>query len=598
MKITTSWDLSALGSSIKDPIFKKERKETEKAVLSFEKKWRTKTSYLKNPKDLREALDDYAKLTLIGEKEPRYLSLRAALETDNTEINAAMTLYRNYANQIMDHIRFFDLSLTKIPEATQKKLLASPLLKNYHNYLDGIFKSARYTLSEAEEKILSMKSSVSSGNWVDMLDEFISAETRAVYTRDEKTQKVIKKELSFSEILSNLKDQHTKISESAQNAVEDILRTHAKVAEKEINSFLENKSINDQLRGYERPDSSRHINEGIDTKAVDTLVETVTNNFKVSQDFYAFKAKLVGKKSFTYWNRNVEYGSLSKSYSYEQGVELVSKALSHISDEFVNIFHGYVQNGQIDVYPKKGKTGGAFSSSSYHLPGVVMLNHTGGFREITTLAHEMGHAIHGVKARGENPLNYDHPMCTAEVASTFCEDFVIDELQMNANESEQLALMVGQLDDKVGTIFRQIAAYNFEKELHETFRVKGYLPNKEIGKMFNKHMKSYLGPSVDLDENSGNGWVYWGHFRSPFYVYSYSMALLVAQFARRHFKQDSAYIEKINEFYSTGSSITPAQIFTNLGLDVNDQNRWQEGIDEVKDLLARTKKLAKKLGKI
>ena len=398
--------------------------------------------------------------------------------------------------------------------------------------------------------------------------------------------------------MSNLKDSHTKVSKSSADAIKSILQIHTKVAEKEINSFLENKGINDKLRGYERPDSSRHLGEGIETKAVDTLIETVTKNFKISHDFYSFKAKLLKVQSFDYWNRGIEYGKLSISYTYEQGVSIVSEALSRISPEFVSIFHDYVQNGQIDVYPKKGKTGGAFSSSSYVHSGVIMLNYTGGFREVTTLAHEMGHAIHGIKARRENPLNYDHPMCTAEVASTFCEDFVIDEMYAKATDSEKLSIMVGQLEDKVGTIFRQIAAYNFEKELHETFRVKGYLPNAEIGKIFNKHMKSYLGPNVHLDEHSGKGWMYWGHFRNPFYVYSYSMALLVAQFARKRFKQDPVYLEKINEFYSTGSSLTPAQIFANLGLDVYDQNRWQEGIDEVKKLLSDAKKLAKKLGKI
>jgi len=598
MKYTNSWDLSVLGTSIDDPSFTTERIKTEQTCKQFSKKWKGDSSYLSNPQKLKQALGEYAKLILVGEREPRYLSLRSALETSNTDIQAAIVRYRTHVNIVMEYVRFFELSLAKLSPENQKDMLASPYLVDYHHYLSGIFKNARYTLSEPEERILSMKGSVSSGNWVDMLDEFISGETRLVYTRDQQSKKITRRELSFSEIQSNLKDTNPKIAKSAEEAVIEVLGKYAKVAEKEINSFLENKKINDELRGFERPDSARHQAEDISTKAVDTLVRVVTDNFSVSRDYYRFKAALTKNKKFNYWNRVVEYGSLSKHYSYHDAVLIVQKSLTNISDEFAHIFQQFAQNDRIDVYPRKGKTGGAFCSSSYQLPIVLMLNYTGSFRDITTLAHETGHGIHGHKARRENPLNYEHPMCTAEVASTFCEDFVVDSLLEHATDHEKLAMLVGQLEDKVATIFRQVAAYNFERELHDTFRTKGYLTNEVIGKMFNKHMKAYLGSTVVLDESSGRGWMYWSHFRSPFYVYSYAMALLVSQFARRRFKQDPQYIEKINEFYSTGSSRPPEEIFARLGLDVYDARRWQEGIDEVKDLLKEAKKLAKKLGKI
>ena len=539
MKLTTTWDLSKLGKNVNDPAFIKGRKKTERAYKAFAKKWKANRKFTITPSILREALDEYEKLVQIGGKESRYLFLAGALDTQDPKIQAASTLYRDFGNKISNYIRFFELKIGKIPQDKQARFLDSVKLKPYRNYLKGIFDSARYFLSEKEEKILSMKGAVSSGNWVAMLDEFLSSETRKVLVQNSKTKKLVTKEQNFSELMNLVRDKNKKVSKTAIAAVKDILNKHSRVAEKEINSFLENKKINDELRGFERPDSARHNAEDIDTKAVDTLVKTVTENFKVSRDYYTFKAKLFKKKNFSYWERIVEYGSIGTRYPYNKAVTLVEKALRRISDEFADMFMSFATNGQIDVYPKKGKTSGAFCMPGYTQDVNLMLNHNESLRNVATLAHEMGHGIQEMKARTENALNYGHPMCTAEVSSTFCEDFVIDELFDQSNDKERLVIMVGQLEDKIATIFRQVAAYNFETELHKEFREKGYLTEKQIGEMFNKHMKSYMGNAVTFDKDSGRGWIYWGHFRSPFYVYSYSMALLVAQSARKRFSKRS-----------------------------------------------------------
>lgn len=596
MKRTITWDLSKLGSGLNDPEFIKERKRMKKKFTSFEKKWKGKKTLLTSPKVLKQALDEYEKIGAMESREDRYLFLASCLDTQNPDILAAGTRYRDFAQAMSDHLRFFELDLAKISTEKQKSFLKSPQLKEYHQFLKDIFESAPYVLSEKEERILSMKSSVSSGNWVGMLDEFLSGETRKVWV--EEGTKLVKREQTFTEILGLLKSKKKRVTNTAITALNDIFTKHEKVAEKEMNSFLENKKINDELRGFERPDSARHLAEGIDTKAVDALIETVRENFKVSQDFYRFKAKLFKKKSFHYWERLSEYGTIDMNFSYPQSVQLVERALRRIGGEFADTFTSFTTNGQIDVFPKKGKTGGAFCLPGYTTDVNLMLNHTGSFRDVTTIAHEMGHGIHSVKSRVENRLNYSHPMCTAEVASTFCEDFVIDELRETLGEEAELTLLVSQVEDKVNTIFRQVAGYTFERELHDTFRERGYLTTKEIGEMFNKHMKSYMGTTVTFDEDSGRGWIYWSHFRNPFYVFAYSMALLVAQFARKKFNEDKNYLEKINQFYSTGSSIPPAEIFANLGLDVHDAKYWQEGIDEVKTLLKEAKKLAKNLKKV
>lgn len=601
MKLITQWDLSALGKSINDPTFTKERAVMEKTYQSFGKKWKKDQSYLTNEQSLKKALDQYNNLQKLGMKEALYLFMSLQLDASNIKLQAASKKFDEFYNKLSDHIRFFHLSLGAIDKKYQKDFLKSDELKEYRAFLQNIFIRSEYLLSEREEKILNLKSGVASGNWEAMLTQFLSEEEQEILV--EKTingkKKLVKEKVGLEQIITENASRDKKVRDEANKVLNDILKSYELLAEKEFNSILENKKIDDELRGFKRQDSSRHINESIDTDVVDTLREVVTKNFKLAHDFYRFKTQLIGQKKFRYNERNLQYGKISREYSYPEAVAITQKAFSRIDTSFVDIFNSFVEGGFVDVEPRKGKRGGAFCiSEGVENPVYIMLNFTKKARDISTLAHEAGHGFHAVFSKVENELNYHVPMCTAEVASTFCEDFVFDELLETATDEERLVMMTEKLGDKMQTIFRQIAAYNFEFEVHTEFRKKGYLSKEDIGTLFNKHMKSYLGPSFEFDDHSQAGWVYWHHFRSPFYVYSYAMGLLAAQAMQAEFKKDPKFIKSIKEFYSTGSSLAPVDIFKKMGMDIRKPEFWQTGINEIKDLLKETKKLAKKLEKI
>lgn len=601
MKLPTQWDLSALGKSINDPAFLKERAEMEKAYKSFARKWKKDEGFLADEKKLTKALDQYNNLQRFGMKESLYLFMSLQLDASNISLQAASKKFDDFYHKIADNIRFFPLALGNIDAKNQKKFLISKTLKEYSAFLESIFKSAKHRLSEKEEKIMALKSGVASYNWAAMLSQFLSEEEREIFVEKTAAQKkkIVTEKVGLEQIITATASSSKKIRVKAANTLTSILKSYEPVAEKEFNSILENKKIDDELRGYERPDSARHVNESVDTKVVDTLREVVSQNFKVAQDFYKLKSQLLNQEKFQYSERNLRYGNINKEYSYTEAVEITQKAFGRIDASFLEIFNSFVEQSCIDVEPKKGKRGGAFCiSHGLENPVFIMLNFTKNARDISTLAHEAGHGIHAVMSKKENELNYHVPMCTAEVASTFCEDFVFEELLERSTTEERLIMMLEKLGDKVQTIFRQIAAYNFELEVHEEFRKQGYLSKEEIGKIFNKHMKSYLGPSFEFDDNSRLGWVYWSHFRSPFYVYSYAMGLLAAQAMQVEFRDNPEFIKSIKEFYSTGSSLTPVDIFKKMGMDITKPEFWQTGIDEIKDLLKETKKLAKELGKI
>jgi oligoendopeptidase F len=220
-------------------------------------------------------------------------------------------------------------------------------------------------------------------------------------------------------------------------------------------------------------------------------------------------------------------------------------------------------------------------------------------QDVLTLAHEMGHGINNELMRQrQNALNFGTPLSTAEVASTFMEDFVLEELLRGVDEETQLSIMMMKLNDDISSIFRQVAAYQFEQELHNTHRQKNYLDQTEIGQIFEKHMASYMGDAVEQSPGSQNWWVYWSHIRNFFYVYSYASGLLISKSLQAKVRQDHAFIMLVKEFLSAGLSAAPRHIFQQLDIDVSQNSFWELGLDQIQTLLDQTESLAKKLGKI
>lgn len=597
MKLQTEWNLSGLGKGLNDTAFKKERIELEKKYISFSRKWKKDKSFLTDEKSLQKALVQYEKLSDFGTKELTYIYLMRQVDTANIELQKAEKKAEEFFQNQAKLTRFFTLELGTIDKKNQKKFLKSPLLETYHHFLQNIFDQSQFRLSEKEEHILSLKSGVSHGNWQSMLGEFLSKQTRKVFVMDNK--KVIKSEQTFAEIQSLTHHTNKRIRTKAAEAVHEILAEYAPLAEKEFNSILENKKINDDLRGYERADQARILSDDINFDIVDTMTGVVTDNFKLAKDFYKLKAQLLGLDNLAYHERNVPTGNITSEHGYDTSVALVDQALQNIDGEFVDIYRDMIDGGRIDVFPQAGKRGGAFCMYwGYSDPVYVMLNHTNRITDTTTLAHEIGHAIHGTLTKKESPINYDTPMFVAEIASNFCEEYVFDLISEELSDEERLVLNMEKIGSAVSSIMRQVAGYNFEREIHNEFRREGYLSKEQIGKIFSKHMKSYMGTAVSQDAGSENWWVYWSHFRSPFYVYTYASGLLLANAMRAKVSENPEYISSVKKFFSTGTSVSPQELFDSIGIDITDGQFWQSGIDEISDLLKETKKLAKKLGKI
>ena len=572
------------------PISKFNRPEIERNVKAFAKKWKGTSEYLEKPEVLARAVGEYEQIQQthgIGGNELYYSWLRTTQDENDPKIKGAFTQAMDFAHKMEDEMRFFELSLSKLDIKKQEFFLKNKNIFYFKHWLEKIFAQGKHTLSEPEEKILSLKSQGAYLNWVQMVSGFLSKEGR--------------KGRSFNELLSLIDSTNKRERDSAAKAVNEIFAKHIESAEHELNAVLMHKKIDDELRGFARPDGSRHLSDDVDSTVVDAMLDAVESRFDIAQRFYKLKAKMLGVKKLKYHERNIPVETKNekrktKNYGWQRSIALVQQVMAGLDPEFADIFDRLIAGGQVDVFPRKGKHGGAFCAHELlSQPTYVLLNHTDKLRDVLTIAHEFGHAINNELMRNKlNALNFGTPTSTAEVASTFMEDFVLQKLLRTADEKERLAIMMNRLNDDISSIFRQGACYRFEQDLHREYRVKGYLSHKDIGALFQKNMRVYMGPAVEQSVGSENWWVYWSHIRNYFYVYSYAGGLLISKSLQASVKQDHAFIPKIKTFLASGMSDSPKNIFAKMGVDISDKTFWQKGLDEVEILLQKTEKLAKK----
>jgi oligoendopeptidase F len=574
------WDLTPLLLDESEENFNKLLSQIEERNYIFINKWKEREDYLMNPSILKEALDEYDKLDsemgLTGNI-GYYYSLKESLDQSNADIKARLNKIEDVAVKISNDVQFFTHKLAKVSVDTQNIFLNYPELGDYKHFLEQLFIEAKYLLPENEEKIINLISSSAYSSWVRMTSDFISREERQVL--DSQGNKTVK---TFAEISELINDQNKTVRDNAAIAFNDILAKHVDTAENEINAILQHKKVMDNLRGFTRPDQGRHLADDIPTDVVDTMLQTVSAHYDISTAYYKKKAELLGQEKLAYHERNVQVGEIGeKIYTFEESIEIVRSVFGKLDSEFLNIFDSFLKNRQIDVFPQKGKSNGAFCTHNLKTqPTYVLLNFTGRIRDIATIAHEMGHAINNELSRKyQNSLNFGTFISTAEVASTFFEDFVFDEISKELDAKTKTALEMTRQGDFISTVQRQVACYKFEQELHREFREKGYLAKNDIGKIFQKHMSAYMGPYVELSEGSENWWVYWSHIRNFFYVYSYASGLLISRSMQVLVRKDPTFINKVKTFLSAGTSKSPVELFAQMGIDITTPDFWLIGLN-------------------
>ncbi len=588
-KNQTEWNLGMLYRSPQDPALMKDVRASERAHIEFEKKYKDRTDYLETPAKLKKALEEFETLghSSLGSKPFVYLSLYKRSKPDpKGEVEGLFNKISEISRKSSNRVLFFFLGLGKVSHEKQKEFLSSPILKDFHYHLDDLFRNARYQLSESEEKILTLKSKPASSLW----SEGVAKQVKKITVRFQG------KDIPFGQASSMLTTLSLSKRKELYEQMLDALEPIGDFAESELNALCINKKINDELRGFDYPYQSVLVRNDNDPKVVKDLVKVVTDSFPLAHKFFTLKARMLKLSKLGYQDRNASVGKLKKNFDFNESVLVIRQVFEKLNPEYASVVDRYIANGQIDVFPRKDKESGAFCWTVPELPTYVLLNHVSNFGSVTTFAHEMGHAIHGELSKKQRLFSQGHSTSVAEVASTLFEMFVFEELCKKLSPRERVIALHDKIQDDIMTVFRQIACFNFEDELHTKVRAKGFLPKEEIAQLMNKHMSAYLGPVFKFQPRDGLSFISWSHIRNFFYVYSYAYGQLISKALFMEYKKDPKYLKKIEEFLSAGQSKSPEDIFESVGIPIRGKGFFKKGIEAIERDIKELERLLKEDG--
>jgi oligoendopeptidase F len=562
-----NWDLSALFSSINEA--EEFLKNAKFKAQEFEKKYKNRL-YTLSSEEFIEALKEYEDILENIGRSLTYIYLVFA--TDTTKGNF-LAKFQQIATEAEEHLIFFELEFIHLPIDKQQKFIDNAGVYKY--YLIHLQEESYYKLSEKEEKILMKKDLTSSSAFSRLFDEHLST---LKFFFDGKY-------LSEEEVLSKLYLPDRNERKKAQISLTLGLKPHQHILAYIYNQVKKDWKIEYvDIRGYEDVEAPRHLSNRVSKKSVDALVNTVNENTWIVEKYYNIKKDLLGLDRLYDYDRYAPLNIEEKEITFEEAKELVLEAFKDFSPTFYEIAKKAFEEKWIDVFPKEGKRGGAFShSATPKAHPYVLLNFTNQRRDVFTLAHELGHAIHQYLAREVGYLNQDTPLTTAETASIFAEMLLFEKIKNSLTKEELIGVYASKLEDIFATLFRQIVFTNFERRVH----AEDDLTPEKYNQIWMEENQKMFGNSVILTNNYKIWWSYIPHFiHSPFYCYAYSYAQLLVLTLFKLYKDGfENFEEKYIKFLSQGGSLPPKKQLKMFNLDIENENFWQTGMEFVKEML-------------
>ncbi|HUO12709.1 MAG TPA: M3 family metallopeptidase, partial [Caulobacteraceae bacterium] len=417
-----------------------------------------------------------------------YAGLAASTARNDPAWNRFEADVRARGAQIGAESLFFPLELNELDDAEiAAALTAHPPAARWQAWLRRVRLGRPHELSHDLERMLLDRTPAVS-NWVRLYDETLATlEVRAGRDR-----------LTLSEALNRLSDPDGARRKAAAQGLAKALEAKSSTLTLAFNTLAFEKQVEDRWRRYATPASSRHIANEVDAEAVAALEAAVTASYpRLSHRYYALKAKVMGKKRLDHWDRNAPLSSaMPRRYGWGEARAIVLEAYAGLAPNFAATARQFFDRPWIDAAPRAGKQSGAYShpvTSEKH--PYVFMNYMGERRDVLTLAHELGHAVHQSLAAPKGTLLADTPLTLAETASIFGEGLVFERLLADASGPERRDLLAGKIEDALNTVVRQIAFHRFETRFHAA-RAKGELSTGEIGALFVETMGESLGPAI------------------------------------------------------------------------------------------------------
>jgi oligoendopeptidase F len=521
-----------------------------------------------------------------------FAQLKYAADTSSNEAASLVLQTEKLSSEISNKILFFDLWFKKELDENNAQRLVDSISPVYREFLKYKRLLAKYSLNESEEKIINTLEVTGPSALVKIYDRMTNNfEFTIIRKRGKK--KVIRTFTNKEKLISLIRSPKAKEREFAYKA---LFKTYEKnsgvLGEIYQNLVTQWKDENISIRGFKSPISVRNIYNNIDDTTIETLLSVCRKNVTMFHDYFKEKAKLIGVKKLRRYDLYAPISSKNTpKFTFKNATKLVLDTFSRFDPRFGTYTERLFKESHIDSEIRNGKTGGAFCYTvSPRRTPYVLLNFNGIMRDVSTMAHEFGHAIHSMFAY-DKPILVSHaPLPLAETASVFGEMLLNEEIYEKLNREKKKIFLAEQIDDMYATIIRQAFFTIFEIEAHKNI-VKQSVTIDNISEYYMNNLKAQFGDSIHISDDFRWEWLYIPHFfHTPFYCYAYSFGnLLVLSLYQQYREDGNSFISKYIKILSAGGSEKPETLLSDSGFNISDASFWQQGFDLIKTKINKLK---------
>jgi oligoendopeptidase F len=581
------WDLSILYADIEDPRLDDDLKTLAEMAKNFSASYKGKLAERLGP-----AVKDYAELDMLSGKVTSYLFLRESTNLANAAIKAKHARFQRELSALQgEHLTFFELELVQLTDETLNDWYEKDdFIARHRPWIQHIRIFKPHFLSEPVESALTKRSPFDSGAWGEFFDE-VEADLQFTFRGNV---------LNVTELLHLITESKDAVerAEGMKCVNDGFAGAFAKYSAQTLYMVAGLKAVEDKERHYANPMDARNKSNRIPDSVVNVLHSAVTTlGGSLTRRYYKLKARHLGIPLLKWSDRNAPMPFADTTViPFEEAAEIVTDSYGSFSSTLTTIVRGFFTERRIDAPVVKEKRHGAFNSS-HVLPGgkpvsYTLLNYLGSNKDVMTLAHELGHGVHGILAgEAQGPLMFHAPIAYCETASVFGEmttfTFLKERLTRTGDQKSLLALLMSKIDATINTVVRQIGFSNFERRLHgmdETY-TKWEEPRKrsveELDAIWLKTAQELYGSEGEVFtyENTEHLWSYIGHFHSPFYVYGYAFGELLTQslFAARE-RLGARFEPLYLDLLRSGATKDVVELLHPFGLDARSESFWNDGI--------------------
>lgn len=578
MNMNSEWSLDALYTSCDSPEFTADKQKLEQLIQEYNQ-FVSSLTHNNELAQLKQLIESTEQIHTLSAKLGSYLQLRHSADTSNATLSSLIgqldDLISNLAKSDAKVTRF----ISEIPDV-MNLVKSDEKLRSYEFFFEKLLREASHTLSEEVEEVIAKLNQSSASAW-SMLQQYVTSTVSVTYQG---------KEVTLSDIRNMAYNKDAMVRKEAYEAE---LVSYEKIKDSvcfSLNNIKSQVNTISELRGYASPLEMTLLRSDMKPETLDALFTAMKEYLPKFREYLKFKGKLLGSdQGLAWYDLFAPIGESHLKFTVEEAEDLLLELFGNFSQDLADMVAEAFEDAWIDFYPRKGKVGGAFCQNLPFLKqSRVLTNFDGSLSSVVTLAHELGHAYHGLHIQDHLPLNTDYSMQVAETASTFNENIVMDAIISKASDKEKIALIESQLQDLTQIIVDIYSRFLFEKTVFERRKTEFLFPD-DLCKIMLDAQKEAYGDGLIESTLHPYMWICKPHYYDAafnYYNYPYAFGGLFAKGLYEQYKKEGkSFVPKYQALLHATTVSSSEDVAKMAGVDITKPDFWRQSLQAIADLI-------------